>query len=256
MIFFGEASLVRIGSPPYRLPWPALNSVRQSLSQHTLRLGFRRAPPEMGADLFRISVFSADRDQICVPHLKKLRYFNVEILHDSAYYMDMQLKPKTRRGGRPPKFREPRQPVTMTLPKRILELLAEIDPDRTRAVVKVTEAVAGMGREHAMPVELVKMAPGKSLIVVGPCKVLKHIPWLKLIEITPARYLITISSGTPIEALEVGLRDLLNSPELQKNDRELGVLQELLNLIGQQRRTRRLSKAEILIIDTSKAADF
>jgi hypothetical protein len=191
-----------------------------------------------------------------IRYLTKILYFNVEIIGDSAYYMPMSSKPRTRRGGRPPKFHEPRQPVTMTLPKRILERLAEIDPDRTRAVVKVTEAVTGKDREHVMPVELVKMAPGKSLIVVGPSKVLKHIPWLKLIEITPARYLITIPSGTPIEALEVGLRDLLHSPELQKNDREFGVLQELLNLIGQQRRTRRLSKAEILIIDTGKGAGF
>lgn len=168
----------------------------------------------------------------------------------------MPSRAKTRCGGRPPKFREPRHPVTMTLPERILDRLAEIDPDRTRAVVKVTEAVAGIGREHVMPVELVEMAPGKSLIVVGPSKVLKHIPWLKLIEIARARYLITIPSGTPIEALEVGLRDLIHIPELQKDDREFGVLQELLNLIGQQRRTRRLSKAEILIIDTSKAASF
>jgi hypothetical protein len=153
--------------------------------------------------------------------------------------------------GRPPKFREPRHPVTMTLPERILDQLAEIDPDRTRAVVKVTEAVAGIGGEGFKPVELVEMAPGKSLIVVGPTKALKQIPWLKLIEIGRARYLLAIPSGTPIEALEVDLRDLCHNPELQKNEHETTVLQELLNLIGQQRRTRRLSKAEILIIDTA-----
>jgi hypothetical protein len=162
------------------------------------------------------------------------------------------MQPKTRMnsGGRPPKFREPRHPVTMTLPERILDRLAEIDPDRTRAVVKVTEAVLGTGRGYFKPVELVEMAPGKSLIVVGPSKALKQIPWLKLIEIAPARYLLTVPSGTPIEALEVALRDLFHKPELQKNERETAVLNELLNLIGQQRRTLRLSKAEVLIIDT------
>ena len=162
------------------------------------------------------------------------------------------MQPKTRMnsGGRPPKFREPRHPVTMTLPERILDRLAEIDPDRTRAVVKVTEAVLGTGRGYFKPVELVEMAPGKSLIVVGPSKALKQIPWLKLIEIAPARYLLTVPSGTPIEALEVALRDLFHKPELEKNERETAVLNELLNLIGQQRRTLRLSKAEVLIIDT------
>jgi hypothetical protein len=53
----------------------------------------------------------------------------------------------------------------------------------------------------------------------------------------------------PIEALEVVLRDLLSNPELQKNERENTVLYELLNLIGHQRRTQRLSKAEILIVE-------
>jgi len=153
------------------------------------------------------------------------------------------------RGGRPPKFREPRHPVTMTLPERILDQLAEIDPDRTCAVVKVTEAVVGTGKGRFKPVELIEMAPGKSLIVVGPSKVLRQIPWLKLIEITRARYLLTIPSGMPIEALEVGLRDLFSNPELQKNERENTVLYELLNLIGHQRRTQRLSKAEILIVE-------
>lgn len=163
----------------------------------------------------------------------------------------MQSKARMNSGGRPPKFREPRHPVTMTLPERILDKLAEIDPDRAHAVVKVTEAVAGAGKGSFKPVELVEMAPGKSLIVVGPSKALKQIPWLKLIEIARTRYLLTVPSGTPIEALEVALRDLFHEPGLKKNERENTVLLELLNVIGHQRRTQRLSKAEILIIDTA-----
>lgn len=157
---------------------------------------------------------------------------------------------RARSGGRPPKFHEPRHPVTMTLPERILDLLAEIDPDRTRAVVKVTEAVAGIRKGRFKPVDLVEMAPGESLIVVGPSRALKRIPWLKLIEITPARYLLTIPTGTAIEALEVALRDLFSNPGLRKDERENSVLVELLSLIGRQRRNLRLSKAEILIINT------
>jgi hypothetical protein len=162
----------------------------------------------------------------------------------------MLTKTKTNSGGRPPKFREPRYPVTMTLPKRILDQLAEINPDRTRAVVKVTEAVMGAGQGPFKPVELIEMAPRKSLIVVGPSKALQSIPWLRLIEITPARFLLTVPSGTSIEALEVALRDLITHPELLKEERENAVLHELLELIGRQRRAQRLSKAEILIINS------
>ena len=167
------------------------------------------------------------------------------------------MSPKTgkKRGGRPPKYLEPCHPVTMTLPERILDQLAEIDPDRSRAVVKVTEAVTGTDKKNLNPVDLVEMAPGECLIVIGPSKSLRQIPWLKMIEITPARYLLTIPSGTPIEVLEVALRDLFHNPELQKNERENTVMRELLNLIGQQRRNLRLSKAEILIIDIGRTAN-
>jgi hypothetical protein len=137
----------------------------------------------------------------------------------------------------------------MTLPERILDQLAEIDPDRTRAVVKVTEAVEGTDRERFKPVELIEMAPGKFMIVVGPSKALRQIPCLKLIEITPARYLLTIPSGTPIEVLEVALRDLYSDLEMKKNKLDKPVLYELLHLIGHHRRTQRLSKTEIIIVE-------
>ncbi|MGA3086364.1 MAG: hypothetical protein ABSE95_16465, partial [Thermodesulfobacteriota bacterium] len=121
--------------------------------------------------------------------------------------------------------------------------------------VKVTEAVVGAGKERFKPVELVEMAPGKSLIVVGPSKVLRKISGLKIIEIARTRYLLTIPSGTSIEALEVAMRDLSLNPEVQKNERENTILQDLLNLISYQRRTQRLSKAEILIADTGSSVN-
>jgi hypothetical protein len=161
----------------------------------------------------------------------------------------MAIKDKTVRSGRPPKFREPHHPVTMTLPKRILDQLAQIDPDRAQAVVKVTEAVFGTDRGRFKPVELVEMAPGKSLIVVGPSKALEQIPWLKRIEISHARYLLSVPLGTPIEALEVALLDLLQNPRLSESEYENSILHELVNLIGNQRRNLHLSKEEILIIN-------
>lgn len=171
----------------------------------------------------------------------------------SGFFYDIRMPQRTKRTGavgRPPKFLEPRRAVTMTLPLRILDELAEIDPDRTRAVVKITEAAAGSDSRRSLTVELVEMALGRSLIVVGPSKALKQIPWLKLIEIAPARHLLTIPTGTPIEALEVALRDWLHDPKPPNDPRENAIVQELLDLIGQQRRTFHLSKAEILIIDT------
>ena len=160
-------------------------------------------------------------------------------------------KQKRTAGGRPPKFSEPRRPVTVTLPDRTLAQLAAIDEDRARAIVKITDTVAGGGRRRFRPVELVEMAPGKSLIVVGLSQSLKRIPWLKLIEIAPARYLLTIPSGTAVESLEVVLNDMLNDPNIQRDKREHAILLELMSLIGHQRRANCVSKAEVLIINTN-----
>ena len=163
----------------------------------------------------------------------------------------MKTKPKRAAGGRPPKFSEPRRPVTVTLPDRTLAQLVAIDEDRARAIVKITDAIVEGDRRRIRPVELVEMAPGKCLIVVGPSQSLKRIPWLKLIEIAPARYLLTIPPGMAVESLEVVLRDMLNDPNIHHDKREHAILLELMNLIGQQRRTKRMSKAEILIINSN-----
>jgi hypothetical protein len=162
----------------------------------------------------------------------------------------MPSKDKKSTGGRPPKFSEPRRPVTITLPERTLAQLAAINADRARAIVKVTDAVVGGNRRRIRPVELVEMAPGKSLIVVGPSQALNSISFLKLIEIAPARYLLTIPPGTAAESLEVVLRDMLHDPNVHHDEREHAILLELMNLIGHQRRTKRMSKAEILIVNS------
>lgn len=165
-------------------------------------------------------------------------------------FFAMQSKDKKTTSGRPPKFQGPRRPVTVTLPERTLLQLAAINEDRARAIVKITDAVAGGGRRRPSPVELVEMSPGKSLIVIGPSQALKRIPWLKLIEIAPARYLLTIPPGTAVESLEVALHDMVNDPNVQHDEREHAILHELITLIGHQRRTKRMSKAEILIINS------
>ena len=166
--------------------------------------------------------------------------------------MHSQAKAKKSASGRPPKFSEPRRPVTMTLPERILAQLAAIDADRARAIVKVTDAVVRGSPQRVHSVELVEMLPGKSLIVVGPSQALHRIPFLKLIEIAPARYLLTVLSGTAVESLEVVLRDMLHHHGLLHDARERALLTDLLDMIGHQRRTQCLSKAEILIVDSKQ----
>lgn len=122
-----------------------------------------------------------------------------------------------------------------------------VNHDRSRAIVKCVEAVAGEGDHPIKPVELIEVAPRKALIVVRPSKSLTQIKWLRLVEIAPARYLLVIPTGTQVEVLEVAIHDLLDDLDPDSDERVL--LTELQNILGYQRRRRSISKAELIFVD-------
>ena len=151
-------------------------------------------------------------------------------------------------GGRPRKFSESSKPITVTLPERILSMLTLADSDRAKAITKVTEAYLKDSQDKPA-VEVVNVGPGAGLIIIGPSSKLKNLPWLKLVEIAPARFIITIASGTSIETLEVGLSDMIEElkPD-ETTDRE--ILTELLRWVRTLRRGKNVSKAELLLVST------
>ena len=159
------------------------------------------------------------------------------------------------RSGRPPKFREPRRPVTITLPERTLRLLAAVDRDRARAVVRVTDTVVSSGdAADTRLVDVVEMLPGVGIILVGPSRYLRRIPWLRLVELTPGRLLLSIPSGTPVESLEIAVHDLLEAVPAAE-PRERAILEGLHALIRRLRRGQSLSKAEMLFVDMRGSAE-
>ena len=161
----------------------------------------------------------------------------------------MQKQSSPRAGGRPRKFSEPSTRITVTLPKSTLKDLAAIHGDRAQAIVRATRAAMGGVPGRSRPVEVVEMIPGSGLIVVGPCASLARIKWLNMIEIAPARYLLTLPTGTAVEVLEVAIHDALE--QLPANEeRERAMLETLKNLLVGVRRTSTVSKAELLIVKT------
>lgn len=160
----------------------------------------------------------------------------------------MRTKPyDSGRGGRPAKFNEPSRPVTMTLPDRILNRLAEIDEDRAKAVVKAVEAAIGGKGGSIPPVDELPVAEDEALLVVARNRPLAAIPWLTTIEIAPGRYLISLRDGVPIEKLEVALEDLLDdSAAIDKS--EWNVLRTLLARIRTPRRNRAVRTEQILVV--------
>lgn len=154
---------------------------------------------------------------------------------------------KRKASGRPPKFREARRPITVTLPERTLQQLAAINADRARAIVKATAAATRLRPGKAPSVAVVEALPGQSVIVVGPSRRLREIEWLRLAEIAPGRHLLVLPSGTAIECLEVAVHDLLDRlPADEAYERSL--LTELHNVLRRCRHQREFSKAEILLV--------
>lgn len=151
--------------------------------------------------------------------------------------------------GRPPKFNEERSPITVTLPRRILQKLETIDLDRAKAIVKCVDGVIHQAWTDKSRVEVVEISKHTGLIVVGPSQSLKSIPWLKLIEIAPFRFLLAVPTGTAIDSLEIAIIDLIE--HLPENDiAEKPLLKDLRQKISHHRRKEGFTKGEILYIST------
>jgi len=95
--------------------------------------------------------------------------------------------------GRPRKFDEPSSPVTMTLPARILQQLKKIDSDRGKAIVKCVDEITAKSLGNEKRVEIVKVSNNSGLIVIGRCRCLESISWLRLVEIAPTRFMLSIA---------------------------------------------------------------
>lgn len=162
-----------------------------------------------------------------------------------------QGQPKASRrgiGGRPPKFSEPRRPITVTLPERTLRQLESVSSDRARAIVRVTDLCVEGAPIPGRGVEILPVAPGLGIILTGPCPPLLRIPHLRTIEIAPDRFLLTVVPGTPIEAIEVGLADLIGNFQ-GSEDSERAMAEDLLRILQARRRDKTIWKAEILFVE-------
>jgi hypothetical protein len=149
-------------------------------------------------------------------------------------------------GGRPPKYNEPSRPITVTLPESTLKQLERVAEDRGQAIVKAVNHLFAEPH-HRKCVEIVGVGAKSGLVVIGSCAQLAKIPFLHLVEVAPARFLLAIDPGQDFAALELALHDLLDSQE-QVPREEVQIIQELLATIRQLRRDQRTSQAEILLV--------
>jgi hypothetical protein len=153
---------------------------------------------------------------------------------------------KRRSGGRPFKFAEPSRAITLTLPESTLRDLQQVDPDRGRAIVKLAKE-ASWGPDERFLVQIVEIGENTGLLVLGPTQALRKIPFLQLVEVAPARYLLALSPGTDFQSLEIAVSDLLDDiGDDEPHERE--VLTQLLHHLRNFRKAEGVSMAQILLV--------
>lgn len=160
----------------------------------------------------------------------------------------LAVRSKGKGGGRPPKFREPSRSLTVTLPQRTLSLLRWLDADRAKAIVKAVDGAVSHWQDAKPQVDILEMAPNTGLVVVPAHPSLNNVAWLKMIQIAPARYLLAIEPGTPIERVEVSLMDAIEEAG-HSSPHEVPLLEMLRAMLCRLRREGKVSKAEVLLID-------
>ncbi|MFH1080945.1 MAG: hypothetical protein V1766_11935 [Pseudomonadota bacterium] len=150
-----------------------------------------------------------------------------------------------------PKTGEPQRVVTIALPEKTLNVLEAYDQDLALAIEKVTDQAIQRAFPRGNSYEIVKVAPRKSIFIVGSNTHLSEIKWLKLVEISPGRNLIAIPSGTSLELVEIAILELIETIPPDEA-RERGLLEEFCKYVGRLRRYKKMSTVEILIVDTDE----
>jgi hypothetical protein len=96
------------------------------------------------------------------------------------------------------------------------------------------------------------MADGVGLIIVGPSNTLRSIPFVRLVEVAPLRYLIALDRTKSFGDLEIALQDVLEDfPKKEIEEKEM--ISELHQRIRQLRKGEHISMAEIVLVSMNGA---
>jgi hypothetical protein len=160
------------------------------------------------------------------------------------------VRPLPRR-GRPRKFIAPSRPVTLTLPDHILDALAVLDRDLSRAVVRLAQPLL-VDAPH-LPAELATFGR-HSVIVVHPSRTLERRTGVKLLHLPDGRALISFDRATTIPSLELSIKDALEDRQLPAADREVFAAIGAILRSARRSDTVDLLQRNVIVLETRRAA--
>jgi hypothetical protein len=134
--------------------------------------------------------------------------------------------------GRPRKFAVPSRAITLTLPEHVIEALAAIDADLSRAVVRLIQPQL-RAKPHA-PAELARFGR-RAVIVVNPTRTLHQRTGVDLVPLPDGRALISFERSLTIPALELMISDALEDTRLSGTDR--AIFQAIAEILRDARRS-------------------
>jgi hypothetical protein len=153
------------------------------------------------------------------------------------------------RRGRPRKFARPSRAVTLTLPEDVITALSNVDPDLSRAVVRVVQPQ--MRRRAHPPAELCSFG-SKAVIVINPSKTLEAKTGVLLIPLSDGRALISFDESLSIARLELAIRDVLDDATISAEDG--GVFSALAGILRTARRSGdvSLSQRTVIVLESAR----
>ena len=154
------------------------------------------------------------------------------------------------RRGRPRKFARPSHAVTLTLPNEVIEALAAVDADLSRAVVRLMQPELAK-RPHP-PAELTAFGR-HAVIVVNPSRTLERRTGVVLIPMADGRALISFDEPKTIAELELQIQDLLDDRQLTASDRR--IFEEISGILREARRADGVvvHRRHIIVLETRRA---
>ena len=155
------------------------------------------------------------------------------------------------RRGRPRKFSRPSRAVTLTLPEEVIKALTTVDPDLSRAVVRVTQPELAK-RPHP-PVELAAFGR-HAVIIVNPSRTLERLTGVMLVPLPDGRALISFDDPRTIAELELQIQDLLDDPRVEAVDK--GIFERVSTILRDARRDHGVAvrRRNIIVLEKVHAA--
>ena len=153
------------------------------------------------------------------------------------------------RRGRPRKFTAPSRAVTLTLPENVIDALADIDTDLSRAVAHIVQPE--LGKKPHPSAELASFGR-HAVIVVRPSRTLERRTGVVLVPLPDGRALISFEESKTIPELELQLQDLLEDPELAAPDRK--IFEQISGILREARRSSSVAvrRRNIIVFDTAQ----